>query len=75
MKATVEVRPDYDLVVIDMTDEDAAAASAVGRKKQEAFAIKAAFLLTGATEAEVWYIRGKRGVSNRGFRALVRVDR
>lgn len=79
MRITVEPKATHDMVRIDLTDEDAANASAVGRSAQERFAFRAAHLAMGDPfnehNATVYYIRGKRGVANRGFVALVRMDR
>jgi hypothetical protein len=63
-----------NLLRFNVTDAFAGKARIVGRTAQQEFVVKVAFA-SGYTEAEVWYCRGKRGVSNRGFIALVKVGR
>lgn len=84
MKVEIERNVTADFVRIDVTGNEARTARVIGRSKQRQFAFDMAHLVTGSRTLEdngfrvpatLIYCRGKRGVSNDGFVAVVRVER
>ena len=72
MKVEITQGASGQLVKIDVSNAFARKAGVIGRTKQHIFAMAMSSLI--GLNGEILYVVDKRGVSSRGFYAVVRVD-